>query len=44
MNRKANDTMDEVIRFLEIFNKHLREEECKHTIVEVAKEFVNSNE
>jgi hypothetical protein len=43
MNEKANDTIDEVTRFLELVNKHLSEKNCKHTIVEVAKEFVNSN-
>jgi hypothetical protein len=44
MNKNTNDTIDEVTRFLELVNKHLEEKNCKHTIVEVAKEFVNSNE
>lgn len=44
MNNKSEDTIDEVTRFLELVNKHLNEKNCKHTIVEVAKEFVNSNE
>jgi len=43
MNNKANDTIDEVTRFLKLVNKHLKEKNCKHTIVEVVKEFVNSN-
>jgi len=43
MNDKANDTIDKATRFLELVNKHLKEKNCKHTIVEVAKEFVNSN-
>jgi len=44
MDKKANDTIDEVSRFLKLVNKHLKEKNCKHTIVEVAKEFVNSKE
>jgi len=44
MDKKSNDTIDEVTRFLQLVNKHLKEKNCKHTIVEVAKEFVNSNE
>jgi hypothetical protein len=43
MNDKANDTIDEVTRFLELVNKHLKEKNSKHTIVQVAKEFVNLN-
>jgi len=43
MNNKANDTIDEVTRFLKLVIKHLKEKNCKHTIVEVVKEFVNSN-
>jgi hypothetical protein len=31
MNNKANDTIDEVTRFLELVNKHLKEKNCKHT-------------
>lgn len=42
MNNKANDTIDEATRFLELVNKHLKEKNCKHTIREVAEEFVNS--
>ena len=44
MDKKSNDTIDEVTRFLELVNKYLKEKNCEHTIVEVAKEFVNSNE
>lgn len=44
MNENANDTIDEVTRFLKLVNKHLKEKNCKHTIIEVAKESVNSNE
>jgi hypothetical protein len=44
MYENANDTIDEVTRFLKLVNKHLKEKNCKHTIIEVAKEFVNSNE
>jgi hypothetical protein len=44
MNENANDTIDEVTRFLKLVNKHLKEKNCKHTIIEVAKEFVYSNE
>jgi hypothetical protein len=42
MNKKTYDTIDEVTRFLELVNKHLKEKNCKHTIVEVAKEVVDS--
>jgi hypothetical protein len=42
MNKKANDTIDEVTRFLKLVNKHLNEKNCKHTMREVAKEFVDS--
>jgi hypothetical protein len=41
MNKKTNDTIEEVTRFLELVNKHVREKNCKHTIIEVAREFVN---
>jgi len=44
MNKKANYTIVEVTRFLKLVNKHLNEKNCKHTIREVAKEFVDSNE
>jgi hypothetical protein len=44
MNENANDTIDEVTRFIKLVNKHLKEKNCKHTIIEVVKEFVNSNE
>ncbi|MFW9882137.1 MAG: hypothetical protein ACFFG0_54425 [Candidatus Thorarchaeota archaeon] len=44
MNNNPNDTIDKVRRFLKLVNKHLKEKNCKHTIVEVAKEFVNTNE
>jgi len=37
MNTKANDTIDEVTRLLELVNEHLNEKNCKHTIVEVAR-------
>jgi len=40
MKNKANDTIDEVTRFLKLVNKHLKEKDCKHTIIEVVKEFV----
>ncbi|CAN5475550.1 hypothetical protein BH18THE1_BH18THE1_20840 [soil metagenome] len=43
MNNKANDAIDEATRFLELVNKHLQEKNCKHTLVEVAKEFVYSD-
>ena len=43
MNNKANDTIDEATRFLELVNKHLHEKNCKRTIVEVAEEFVSSS-
>jgi hypothetical protein len=43
MNNKANDTIDEATRFLELVNKYLQEKNCKHTIVEVAEEFVSSS-
>ena len=39
MNEKSNHTLDEVTRFLELVNKHLKEKDCKHTIIEVVKEF-----
>jgi hypothetical protein len=42
MSNKTNDTIAEATRFLEIVNKHLQEKKCKHTVVEVAREFVNS--
>jgi len=42
MDKKSNDTIDEVTRFLELVNKYLKEKKGKHTTVEVAKEFVNS--
>ena len=42
MDNKANDTIDKATRFLELLNRHLKEKNCKHTIVEVAKEFVDS--
>ena len=42
MTKNTNDTIDEVTRFLELVNKHLKEKKCKHTLIEVAKEFVNS--
>ena len=41
MSKKANDIIDEITRFLELVNKHLKEKNCSHTKVEVAKEFVN---
>ena len=44
MNKNTNDTIDEVTRFLELVNKHLKEKNCKHTVIEVAKEFVNAKE
>jgi len=44
MNEKANETIDEVTRFIKLVNKHLKEKNCKHTIVEVAKEFGDNNE
>jgi len=44
MNDKANDTIDEVTRFFKLVNKHLKEKNCKHTIIEVVNEFVNLNE
>ena len=44
MNNKANDTIDEATRFLDLVNKHLREKNCKYTLIEVVKELVNSNE
>lgn len=44
MSKNPNDTIDEVTRFLELVNKHLKEKNCKLTIVEVAREFVNPNE
>lgn len=44
MNKNANDTIDEVTRPFELVNKNLNEKNCKHPIVEIAKEFVNSNE
>jgi hypothetical protein len=43
MDKKANDTLDEANRFLELVNKHLKEKNCKHTIIEVVNEFVSSN-
>jgi hemerythrin-like domain-containing protein len=42
MDNKANDTIDKATRFLELLNRHLKEKNCKHTIVEIAKEFVDS--
>jgi len=42
MNNRVNDTIDRATRFLELVNKHLNEKNCKHTIVEVAREFVDS--
>jgi hypothetical protein len=44
MNNKANDTIDEVTKFLQLVNRHLREKNCKHTLIEVVKEYVNLNE
>jgi len=44
MDKKSNDIIDEATRFLELVNKHLKEKNCKHTIIEVVKEFVNSKE
>jgi hypothetical protein len=43
MNENPNDITDEVTRFIEVVNKHLKEKNCKHTLVEVTKEFVNSD-
>jgi len=42
MDKKSNDTIDKVSRFIELVNKYLKEKNCKHTIVEDAKEFVDS--
>jgi hypothetical protein len=43
MDKKANDTIDKAIRFVELVNEHLNEKDCKHTIFEVVNESVNSN-
>jgi len=43
MNKKESDTIDEVTRFLMLVNKHLKEKNYKHTMIEIVKEFVNSN-
>jgi hypothetical protein len=40
MTENTNDIIDEVTRLLELVNKHLKEKKCKHTLIEVAKEFV----
>jgi len=44
MSKKANDTIDEVTRLLELVNKHFKKKNCKHTAVEVAEEFAISKE
>ena len=44
MNKKSNDTIDEATRFIKLVNKHLKEKNCKHTIIEVVNEFVNLKE
>jgi hypothetical protein len=44
MNKNANGTLDEVTRLLKLVNKHLKEKNCKHTLIEVVKEFVNLKE
>jgi hypothetical protein len=41
MSNETTDTIDEVTRFLVLVNKHLKEKNCKHTIIEVVKEFFN---
>jgi hypothetical protein len=32
INDKANDTIDELTRFLELVNAHLKEKNCNHII------------
>ncbi len=44
MNKKSNDSIDEAIRFLKLVNKHLEEKNCRHTIIQVVKEFVDLKE
>jgi hypothetical protein len=44
MDKKSNDTLNEVTRFLKLVNKHLKEKNCDHTIIEVVKEVVNLKE
>jgi len=43
MDKNANDILDEVTRLLKLVNKHLKEKNCKHTIIQVVKEFYNFN-
>jgi hypothetical protein len=40
MNKKSNNTIDEATRFLKLVNEHLKEKNCKHTIIEVVLELL----
>jgi hypothetical protein len=44
MNEKSEDAIDKATRFFELVNKLLKYKNCKHTIIEVAKEFIESAE
>jgi hypothetical protein len=41
MNENANGPIDEEASFLKLVYKHLKEKNCKRTIIEVIREFVN---